>query len=69
MEIPMRIFVMMAIAAIVVAIGYEAGHAYFTRSQGTLSTASGSKTLSPHDIHLNYKAMKTLPVHDVKDAF
>ena len=36
----MRIFVMMAIAAIVVAIGYEAGHAYFTRSQGTASTAT-----------------------------
>jgi hypothetical protein len=65
----MRIFVMIAIAAIVVAIGYEAGHAYFTRSQGTLKTAASSNTLSPHDIHLNYKAMKNLPVHDIKDAF
>jgi hypothetical protein len=69
MEIPMRIFVMIAIAVIVVAIGYEAGHAYFTRSNGTANTVAGSNTLSPHDIHLNYKAMKTLPVHDVKDAF
>jgi hypothetical protein len=69
MEIPMRIFVMIVIAAIVVVIGYEAGHAYFTRSQGTPRTAVSSNTLSPHDIHLNYKAMKTLPVHDVKDAF
>jgi hypothetical protein len=26
-------------------------------------------TMSPHEIHLNYKRMKELPVHDVKDAF
>jgi hypothetical protein len=25
--------------------------------------------MSPHDIHLNYKGMEKLPVHDVKDAF
>ena len=64
----MRIFVMIAIAVLVVAIGYEAGHAYFARSR-PVSTAAVSNTLSPHEIHLNYKAMKTLPVHDVKDAF
>jgi hypothetical protein len=69
MEIPMRIFVMMAITAIVVAIGYKAGHAYFTRSQGTPSTAARSSTLAPQEIHLNYKGMEKLPVHDVKDAF
>ena len=28
-----------------------------------------SKTLSPHEIHLNYKAMKELPVHEVKEPF
>jgi hypothetical protein len=27
-----------------------------------------SKTLSPHEIHLNYKAMKELPVHDSTNA-
>jgi hypothetical protein len=69
MEIPMRIFIMIAIAAIVVAVGFEAGHAYFTRSQGTPRTAAGAITLSAHDIHLNYKGMEKLPVHDVKDAF
>jgi hypothetical protein len=28
-----------------------------------------SKTLSPHQMHLNYKAMKELPVHEVKEPF
>jgi hypothetical protein len=64
----MRIFTIFAVAAIVVAIGYGAGHAYFARSRPTSSVAVSS-TMSPHDIHLNYKAMKELPVHDVKDAF
>jgi hypothetical protein len=68
-DFPMRIFMIFAVAAIVVAIGYGAGHAYFARSRPVASTAAVSNTLSPHEIHLNYKAMKTLPVHDVKDAF
>jgi hypothetical protein len=65
----MRIFMIFAVAAIVVAIGYGAGHAYFARSRPVSSAAAVSGTMSPHDIHLNYKAMKELPVHDVKDAF
>jgi hypothetical protein len=69
MEITMRIFVMIAIAVLVVVIGYEAGHAYFTRSHETPRSAAVPNTLAPHEIHLNYKAMKNLPVHDVKDAF
>src|ERR1700722_10239969 len=68
-DFPMRIFMIFAVAAIVVAIGYGAGHAYFARSRPVASTAAVSNTLSPHEIHLIYKAMKTLPVHDVKDAF
>jgi hypothetical protein len=28
-----------------------------------------SKTLSPHEIHLNYKGMKELPVHEIKEPF
>jgi hypothetical protein len=68
-DFPMRIFIIFAVTAILVAIGYVAGHAYFSRSQEVASTAAASNTLSPHEIHLNYKAMKTLPVHDVKDAF
>jgi hypothetical protein len=64
----MRIFIMFAIAAIVMAIGYEAGHAYFARSHSVSSATAASGTLAPHDIHLNYKGMEKLPVHDVKDA-
>jgi methionine-rich copper-binding protein CopC len=64
----MRIFIMIAIAATVVAIGYEAGHAYFTRSRPVSSAAAVANTMSPHDVHLNYKGMEELPVHDVKDA-
>jgi hypothetical protein len=65
----MRIFMIFAVTAIVVAIGYEAGHAYFVRLRPVPSAALVSNTMSPHDIHLNYKGMEKLPVHDVKDAF
>jgi hypothetical protein len=30
---------------------------------------AASNTLSPHEIHLNYKSMKELPVHEVKEPF
>jgi methionine-rich copper-binding protein CopC len=63
----MRIFMILAITAVVVAIGYEAGHAYFAQSHPV--SAAASNTMSPHDIHLNYKGMEKLSVHDVKDAF
>jgi hypothetical protein len=65
----MRIFIMFAVAAIIVAIGYGAGHGFFARSPAVSSVAVVSNTRSPHEIHLNYKAMEKLPVHDVKDAF
>jgi flagellar basal body-associated protein FliL len=65
----MRIFVLLASAVVVVVIGYVAGLAYFTRSHPVSTVAAVSTTMSPHDIHLNYKAMDKLPVHDVKDAF
>ena len=55
----MRIFMIFAITAIVVAIGYEAGHAYFARSHAVSSVAAVPSTMSPHDIHLNYKRMKS----------
>jgi hypothetical protein len=65
----MRMFMILAVAAIIVAIGYGAGHGFFARSPAVSSAAVVSSTLSPHEIHLNYKAMEKLPVHDVKDAF
>ncbi len=63
----MKIFVMLAIGAAMVGIVYGA-IAAFGRPSNPNSTAAVN-TLAPHEIHLNYKAMKTLPVHDVKDAF
>jgi hypothetical protein len=65
----MRMFMILAVAAIIVAIGYGAGHGFFARSPAVSSAAVVSSTVSPHEIHLNYKAMEKLPVHDVKDAF
>jgi hypothetical protein len=61
----MRIFMMITAAAMLVAIGYEAGNAFFARSPVSNLVSS---TLSPHEIHLDYKGMEKLPVHDVKDA-
>ncbi len=63
----MRILIMLVIVVAVVLIGYRLGTQYFTRPVST--AAAVSNTMSPHDIHLNYKRMKELPVHDVKDAF
>jgi hypothetical protein len=63
----MRILIMLAIVAVVVLIGYGVSTQYFTQPVST--AAAVWNTMSPHDIHLNYKRMKELPVHDVKDAF
>jgi hypothetical protein len=63
----MRILIMLVIVAAVVLIGYGFSTQYFTHPVSTASAVS--TTMSPHDIHLNYKRMKELPVHDVKDAF
>jgi hypothetical protein len=42
----------------------------FSSATANLSTAAApaATTLSPHEIHLNYKAMKELPVHDSTNA-
>jgi hypothetical protein len=34
----------------------------------TAATPAAATTLSPHEIHLNYKGMKDLPVHDSTNA-
>jgi hypothetical protein len=47
-----------------VVIGYGISTRFFTQSGAVVSS-----TMSPHDIHLDYKGMEKLPVHDVKDAF
>jgi hypothetical protein len=61
----MRMLIMLAVAVTIVAIGFRM-KTFFTPVETTIVT---SKTLSPHEIHLNYKAMKELPVHEIKEPF
>jgi hypothetical protein len=65
----MRVFIAFVIVA--VALGYVAKST--TSSSSTIASlltvaAPATTTLSPHEIHLNYKAMKDLPVHDSTNA-
>jgi hypothetical protein len=56
---------------VIVVIGYTVKTAMFPSSTaaGLLTAAApAATTLSPHEIHLNYKAMKDLPVHDSTNA-
>jgi hypothetical protein len=65
----MRVFIAFVIVA--VALGYVAKSTTFPSStMASLLTAAApaATTLSPHEIHLNYKAMKDLPVHDSTNA-
>jgi CRP-like cAMP-binding protein len=69
MEGPMRVTIAFVIAA--VALGYVAKSTVLPASRvtGLLTTiAPAATTISPHEIHLNYKAMKELPVHDSTNA-
>jgi hypothetical protein len=61
----MRMLIMLAVAVAIVAIGFGV-KTIFTSVETTIVT---SKTLSPHEIHLNYKGMKELPVHEIKEPF
>jgi hypothetical protein len=61
----MRMYIMIAMAIVIAAIAFEARSTLF---HGRLNTAA-LNTLSPHEIHLNYKSMKELPVHEVKEPF
>jgi hypothetical protein len=63
----MRLLIMIAAAVVVVALGFILKAAMFPSSTVTIA-APVATTLSPHEIHLNYKAMKTLPVHDSTNA-
>jgi hypothetical protein len=65
----MRVFIAFVIVA--VALGYVTKS---TRSSSSTmvslltAAAPAATTLSPHEIHLNYKAMNDLPVHDSTNA-
>ena len=71
----MRMRLMLAVAVAIVAIGYGMKTFFNGRSvDHALSITKAmatSKTMSPHEIHLNYnyKAMKQLPVNEVKEPF
>jgi hypothetical protein len=63
----MRVFI--AFIVVAVAVGYLAKSTILPASSVTsllTTTAPAATTMSPHEIHLNYKAMKELPVHDSK---
>jgi hypothetical protein len=67
----MRLFIMIAAAVVVIALGYTVKTTMFSSATANLLTAAApaaATTLSPHEIHLNYKAMKELPVHDSTNA-
>jgi|HubBroStandDraft_1064217.scaffolds.fasta_scaffold237032_1 hypothetical protein len=63
--VPMRIFILLAVAIVLVAIGYVSSRTFWPSNTVALARV---KTLSPHEIHLNYKGMKDLPVHDSTNA-
>jgi hypothetical protein len=69
----MRMFIALAVAAVIVAIGFGVKTAFIPGSvdhAGSITKAmAASKTLSPHEIHLNYQKMKDLPVVEVKEPF
>ena len=67
----MRIYILLAAAVVIIGVSYAVGSALVRVSSTapTPSATAAAVTLSPHEIHLNYKRMKELPVHDVKDAF
>jgi hypothetical protein len=64
----MRMYIMFAMAIVIAAIAFEARSSLFHGRVNTAAFAT-SNTLSPHEIHLNFKAMKELPVHEVKEPF
>jgi hypothetical protein len=66
----MRLFIAITVAAVVIAIGYTVKTTMFPSSTAAslLTIAAPAATLSPHEIHLNYKGMKDLPVHDSTNA-
>jgi hypothetical protein len=62
--------VLFAVAILVVACAYAAKTAKFPSSTAAslLIATPTANTLSPHEIHLDYKQMKDLPVHDSTNA-
>jgi hypothetical protein len=71
MESPMRMFIVFAVAIAIVATGYAVRSAiYQSPTVARLLTVAtpAANTMSPNEIHLNYKGMKDLSVHDSNNA-
>jgi hypothetical protein len=69
----MRLFTMFAVAVVAFALGFGVKAVFAPGSSATPESINGteatSNTLSPHEIHVNYRTMRELPVHEVKDPF
>jgi hypothetical protein len=69
----MRMLVVLAVAVVIVASGFGVKTVFIRRSvddMSSITTAMAtSVTLSPHEIHLNYKNMRELPVEEIKYPF
>jgi hypothetical protein len=69
----MRKFIVLAVTIAIATIIFGLKSAFIPGAVDNTGSATKamttSKTLSPHEIHLNYKNMKELPVHEVKEPF
>jgi hypothetical protein len=69
----MRMLIVLAVAAVIAALGFGVKTVFIPRSADSIGSITAamatSNTLSPHEIHLNYKNMKDLPVDDIKYPF
>ena len=69
----MRVFIVLAVAVAVGVIGFGLKTAFTPGSPAQLDSinraVAASNTLWPHQIHLNYKSMTELPVHEIKEPF
>jgi hypothetical protein len=69
----MRMLIVLAIAVVIVAVGFGVKRAFISGSSADPASINGtmaaSITLWPHEIHRNYQGMKELPVNDVKEPF
>ena len=69
----MRTLIVLAIAAVVLAIGFRVKNTFIPGSSadpGSVAKAMAtSKPLSPHEIHVNYENMNELPARETKEPF
>jgi hypothetical protein len=69
----MRTLIVLAIAAVVLAIGFRVKNTFIPGSSGDPGSVAAamatSKPLWPLEIHVNYENMKELPVRETKEPF